>query len=150
MEKLNLPVYSFRISRSSREILLIFDPIRKKNVVLSPEEWVRQNIIRYLTEEKKFPAPLISMEAGIKVNRLARRYDALVFDRFGKALVLIECKAPSVSIQQETFDQVAAYNTSIRANYLLITNGMKHYFCKVIAAKQKYDFKGDIPAFDEL
>jgi len=150
MDKLNLPAYSFRITKSANGSLFIFDSFRKKQVLLTPEEWVRQNILRYLTEEKKFPASLISLEAGIQVYRKPGRYDALVYNRSGMPSVLIECKAPPVAIGQETFDQVAAYNRTVKAPYLLITNGIKHYFCKIIADKMKYDFMEDIPVFGEL
>jgi hypothetical protein len=150
MEKLNLPEYSFRISRSAGKKDLIFDPFRNKNVILTPEEWVRQNILRYLTEEKKFPPSLISIEAGVRVNRLARRYDALVYDRMGKPLLLVECKAPSIQIIQGTFDQVAAYNMPIKAGYLLVTNGLKHYCCKMNPNATEYSFLQDIPSFEAL
>jgi hypothetical protein len=150
MEKLNLPAYSFQITKSATADLLIFDPLRKKKVLLTPEEWVRQNIIHFLIEEKKFPESLISLEAGIKVNRQSRRYDALIYSRSGTPLVLVECKAASVAILQDTFDQVTAYNRTVKANYLLITNGIKHYFCKINMETKRYEFLDDIPVFDEL
>jgi hypothetical protein len=150
MDKLNLPDYSFRILKSEGKKLFIFDSFRKKNVQLTPEEWVRQNILKFLTEEKGFPVSLVSIEAGVKVNRLSRRYDALIYDRRGKPLLLIECKAPSVNIQQSTFDQIVAYNLTIKAHYLLVSNGLKHYFCKIDTQESKYKFLEEIPYFDVL
>ena len=103
MEKLNLPAYEFRIKKDSNNKLHIFDAIRQKNIHLTPEEWVRQHMIRFLIEEKEFPASLISIESGVKVNRLSRRYDALVYNREGEPILLLECKAPTVKIKQDSF-----------------------------------------------
>lgn len=130
--------------------MFIFDDFRKKNIRLTPEEWVRQNILRFLMEEKGVPRSLISIESGVKINRLSRRYDAVICGRQGEPLVLVECKAPSVNIQQTTFDQIIAYNRSLKATYLLVTNGLKHYFCKIDKEQHKYIFLEDIPAFDTL
>jgi hypothetical protein len=150
MEKLNLPEYSFQIKNSEKDQPYILDVIRKKYVLLTPEEWVRQHILRYLTEEKGFPVSLISVEAGVKVNRLKRRYDALIRNRYGDPLVLVECKSPTVQIRQATFDQVVAYNHSIKAGYLLITNGLKHYFCKLDPENRDYSFMDSIPLYENL
>jgi hypothetical protein len=150
MEKLNLPAYEFRIRKDINDILYIFDAIRKKDIQLTSEEWVRQHMIRFLIEEKKFPASLISIEAGVKVNRLARRYDALVYNREGEPILLLECKAPTVKIKQDTFDQILAYNRTIKASYILITNGMNHYCCKINPELKKFDFLQDIPPFNSL
>ena len=104
MDKLNLPAYKFRISGTQKNNTLIFDTFRKKFISLTPEEWVRQHILRFLTEEKSVPEALVSVEAGININRLAKRYDALIFDRNGKPWMIVECKAPSVAINQSVFD----------------------------------------------
>jgi hypothetical protein len=149
MTKLNLPEYSFRLQKSDKG-LHIFDPIRKKFVVLTPEEWVRQNFIRYLIEEKKYPASLISVETGLKYNKLKKRCDITVFNRKGEKWMLIECKAPEVNISQETFNQVATYNTGGRekTKFLAVTNGMKHYCCELEnKAEGNYLFLKDFPAF---
>lgn len=150
MDKLNLPDYSFRIEHDRNKKTLIFDPVRKKKVLLTPEEWVRQNMIRFLVEDRNFPITLISVESLVKVNRLIRRFDVLVFNRKGETLLLIECKAPGVDICQDTFDQVIAYNHSLKAPYLLVTNGLKHYFCKFDDQEKKYIFMADIPLFTDL
>lgn len=129
MQALNLPVYQFN-TKSIRGKVSIFDDLRKKFIVLTPEEWVRQNIIKYLINEKEFPAGLISIEAEINVNSLRRRYDGLVYNRNQSPLMLIECKAPSVKITQKVFDQIFAYNTQVIALYLLVTNGLQHFVLK--------------------
>ena len=150
MDKLNFPEYKFRFSRSADQKVYIFDPYRKKELLLTPEEWVRQNVLRYLVEEKSYPGGLISTEAGIKINRLMRRYDALIYGHHGQAMMLVECKAPGVKINQGVFDQVIAYNRRIKADYLLITNGLKHFCCRIDPVKGKYNFLEEIPDFTEL
>lgn len=150
MQKLNLPEYSLKITTSENNKQWIYDSFRKKNILLTPEEWVRQNILCFLVKEKMFPASLISIESGIKVNRMARRYDALVYDRKGNPLMLVECKAPEVKISQDTFDQITAYNLTILARYLLITNGKSHYCCKFDEQKNSFDFLEGIPSYEEL
>ncbi len=150
MKKLNLPEYTFRITRTEEGKLLIFDHYRKKNVHLTPEEWVRQHILTFLTKEKGVPESLISIESGITINKLSRRYDALIYDRKGKAIMLIECKAPNVAIDQQTFDQVVAYNNVPKADYILVTNGLQHFCCKMDTEKKKYLFLNEIPSFNSL
>jgi hypothetical protein len=150
MQKLNLPEYSFKITASEETKLWIYDPFRKKNILLTPEEWVRQNILQFLVRDKGYPASLISIESGIKVNRLDRRYDAVVFGREGNPVMLIECKAPGVAINQNTFDQVTAYNRSVLATYILVSNGMTHYCCKMDKPGHRVDFLKEIPDFKDL
>lgn len=150
MEKLNFPEYEFRINKSIDNKLVIFDPIRKKEVLLTPEEWVRQHIIRFLTDERHFPPSLISVEAGLKVNRLSRRYDLLVYNKEGNPIVLVECKSTTIPINQKTFDQVAAYNLTVKAQYLLISNGITHFFAGFDFRLKKFNFLADIPNFENL
>jgi hypothetical protein len=150
LDKLNLPEYPFLIFKSGEDSWQIFDDFRKRKIRLTPEEWVRQHILRFLIEEKGVPRSLISVEAGVKINRLDRRYDAVIYDRSASPLVLIECKAPGISIHQSTFNQIVAYNTSLRTKYMLVTNGLKHYFCKIDPAEHRYIFMEDIPHFDSL
>ncbi len=146
MKKLNLPSYSFKI-KSKENKLYIFDTLRKKNVVLTPEEWVRQNFIQYLVLEKKYPKSLIGIEKQLKINNLIKRTDILIFDNTGKSNIIVECKAPSVKITQVTFDQIARYNLSLNANYLIVTNGLQHYYCKMDHKLKKYNFLSDIPDY---
>jgi len=146
MKKLNLPPYSFKI-KSKENKLYIFDMLRKKNVVLTPEEWVRQNFIQYLIVEKKYPKSLIAIEKQLKINNLNKRTDILIFDKNGKTNIIVECKAPNVKITQETFDQIARYNLGLNANYLIVTNGLQHYYCKMDHRLKKYNFLSDIPDY---
>jgi hypothetical protein len=149
MIKLNLPEYSFRIQKSEKGIR-IFDSIRKKFVALTPEEWVRQNFIKYIIEEKKYLASLIAVETGLKYNRLKKRSDITVYDKNGNLWMIIECKAPEVKISQDTFQQVAVYNMSgkTKTKFLAVTNGLKHYCCEINYEKNKYDFLKDFPDFN--
>ena len=146
MKKLNLPPYSFKI-KSKENKLYIFDMLRKKNVVLTPEEWVRQNFIQYLIIEKKYPKSLIAIEKQLKINNLSKRTDILVFDKTGLTNIIVECKAPTVKITQDAFDQIARYNLSLNSNYLIVTNGMQHYYCKMDHQLKKYNFLSDIPNY---
>lgn len=138
MTRLNLPQYDFKI-KNTKKGYQIFDPLRRKYIVLTPEEWVRQHFIQYLINEKKYPASLISIETGLKYNRLQKRSDIIIYDRNGKPWIIIECKAPQVPISQKIFDQVAVYNAAegTRAKYLAITNGIKHYCCEIQYEKSK-------------
>ncbi len=149
MDQLNLPQYSFKTTiREQRKY--IFDTIRKKYVLLTPEEWVRQNFIRYLTEEKNYPGGLISIEKEFKLNKLSKRYDAIVYDKKGFPLLLIECKAPSVEISQQVFDQIARYNIEFKVSYLLVTNGLRHILCRIDYHSLTYDFLKEIPEYAQL
>lgn len=149
MQRLNLPTYSFNI-KSEGERSYIFDEIRKKYVFLTPEEWVRQNIIQYLSIEKKYPKPLFGVEMHFRVNKLSKRGDIIIFDRKGDPMVIVECKAPEVRINQKVFDQIARYNMKFRVNYLIITNGLKHYCCKMDYEEGSYEFLKEIPDFEDL
>lgn len=146
MQPLNFPKYSFRI-KSSENRLHIFDVIRKKFVLLQPEEWVRQHVVHFLISTKHYPKSLINVEKQLEVNRLKRRYDIVVFKPSGTIEVLVECKAPDVKITQHTFDQIAQYNYQLQSNYLMVTNGMEHYYCKIDPEQEKYHFLKEIPDF---
>lgn len=126
---------------------MIFDPIRKKFVVLTPEEWVRQHYLAYLMEIKNYPPSLINIEKKIDVHGQPKRYDIVVFYPDGRVRILVECKAPHITIDQETFDQIARYHLSLNADYLLIGNGLQHYCCRVDQSKSEYKFLPEIPAY---
>ena len=149
MRKLNLPVYdfSYRDEGGSR---LVLDVYRKRFVKLTPEEEVRQRFASYLVEEKRFPASLVMTEYSLKLNKLSRRCDILVHKPAGHPAVLVECKAPEVAISQATFDQVARYNMAFRVSYLMVSNGMKHYCCKLDFETGKIVFLQRIPDYGEL
>jgi hypothetical protein len=149
MIKLNLPEYKFELKKE-HDRYLIRDIVRKKFLLLTPEEWVRQNITAFLIEDRKFPVSLFSVESGIKINTLQKRYDALVYSRSGTPLVLIECKAPEIAINQKVFEQIVAYNNSVKAPFMLVTNGLNHYFLKIDRQSKKFVFDSIIPFFIEL
>ncbi|WP_264549581.1 type I restriction enzyme HsdR N-terminal domain-containing protein [Flavobacterium sp. N2820] len=146
MQKLNFPVYSFRFKNSENKVS-IFDEIRKKFILLTPEEWVRQHVIQFLLQEKKYPKSLINVEKLIKINDLNKRYDGVVFQPNGEIFLLIECKAPEVPISQHTFDQIARYNLVLKAKYLMVTNGLNHYFCQMDFENEKYVFLKELPEY---
>jgi len=149
MQKLDLPEYKFKY-RSEGSKTLILDDIRKKYVAMTPEEWVRQNFLKYLITEKKYPASLIIVEAALKLNTLKKRCDAVVYNNCGKPLLIVECKAPEVDVTQKTFDQIARYNMTYKVNYLIVTNGIKHFCCRIDFKKMNYIFLESIPAFEEI
>lgn len=146
MQKLNFPTYSFRFKNSENKVS-IFDAIRKKFVILQPEEWVRQHCVNYLIEEKNYPKSLINVEKELKINDLKKRYDIVVFNPNGSIHIIVECKAPKIKINQDTFDQVARYNLALNASYLMVTNGLNHYYCMMDFETEKYDFLEDIPHY---
>ncbi len=148
--KLNLPEYSFKIKQNSSGKEEIFDDLRKKYLVLTPEEWVRQNFLRYLVEEKNYPVTVIAIEKGIKVNNMQKRFDTVVFNRNGKPLILVEFKSPKVSINQKVMDQISRYNLALKVDYLIISNGLVHYCCHIDNESGKVSFMDNIPDFDEL
>jgi len=146
MQSLNFPAYDFRFKNSENKVH-IFDPIRKKFVVLQPEEWVRQNVVQFLIHEKKYPKSLINVEKQLSVNTLKKRYDIVIFDSLGNITLLVECKSPKIMINQETFDQIAKYNMQLKAEFLMVTNGLQHFYCKMDFSKEKYTFLEQIPDF---
>ncbi len=148
MQKLDFPTFTFRFKNSENKVS-IFDEIRKKFIILTPEEWVRQHVIQTLIVEKSYPKSCINVEKLIKINNLNKRYDIIVYQINGDIFLLIECKAPSVSISQNTFDQIARYNLALKAKYLMVTNGLNHYFCKMDLENQKYVFQKDFPEYEQ-
>jgi hypothetical protein len=139
MQKLNLPNYKFRL-KSSENKTLIFDNLRKKYMVLTPEEWVRQHFVQFLIEEKKYPASLIALEKQLTLNNRKKRTDILVFNKEGNHDIIVECKAPKIKITQATFDQIARYNLKLKANFLVVTNGLDHFYCKMDFENEAYIF----------
>lgn len=143
---MNFPTYSFRFKNSENNVA-IFDEIRKKFILLTPEEWVRQHTLHYLIKDKNYPKSHINVEKLIKINTLNKRYDIIVFQTNGEIFLLIECKAPEVAISQQTFDQIARYNLTLKAKYLMLTNGINHYFCQMDFENEKYIFLKDLPEY---
>ena len=144
MQKLNFPAYEFQLKKQTDKVY-IFDIIRKKFVVLTPEEWVRQHTLRYLIEEKKYPQNLIAVEKQLKINQTKRRFDIVVFNKNMQPEILVECKAPNIKITQITFDQANQYNWLLKAPYLFLTNGLKHYICQINFDENNYRFLPELP-----
>jgi hypothetical protein len=149
VQKLNFPKYNFRF-KSNENKTLIFDIIRKKFVILTPEEWVRQHTLHFLITEKKYPVSYINVEKQLLLNDSVKRYDIVIFKNDGDVEIIIECKAPSISINQVTFDQIARYNLALNSNLLMVTNGLTHYFCKMDIKNKRYLFLRDLPKYNQL
>ena len=143
---LNLPPYPFKLKEQENK-LYIFDEVRKKYLVVTPEEWVRQHFVQYLLVEKKYPKGWISIEGGLKLNELQKRSDILVYNTEGNPFLLVECKAPSIKITQNVFDQVARYNSIHRVKFLAVTNGLEHFYCEMDYVSHSYRFIPEIPAY---
>ena len=131
----------------ARQRIIVFDEIRKKFILLTPEEWVRQNCVKYLINEQKVPKELINIEKKIRLNNLSKRYDIAVFKPNGDIFLLVECKSPKITIDQKTFNQIAIYNTKLIADFLMITNGLYNYYCSIDYSNQCYKFVKDFPKY---
>ena len=147
MKALNLPPYQFKLKQQGLRTQ-IFDSIRKKYVVLTPEEWVRQNFLQFLIQDKKYPASLIAVEAGLKYNQLQKRMDVLIYSKQGTPYLMVECKAPEIKINQDVFDQIARYNMVFKVKYLVVTNGMHHFCCLMDYTNNAYQYLEQIPVFE--
>jgi len=146
VQDLNFPKYNFRF-KSNENKTLIFDIIRKKFVVLTPEEWVRQHVLNFLISEKKYPISHINVEKQLKLHDTVKRYDIVVFNSNGSIEIIVECKAPSIKINQQVFDQIARYNFVLQAKHLMVSNGLEHFYCNMDYINEKYIFLKDIPSY---
>ena len=146
MQTLNFPKFTFRFKNSENN-LSIFDDIRKKFVVLQPEEWVRQHCVQFLLSEKNYPKSHVNVEKQLTLNQLTKRYDIVVFNPDGSIHLVVECKAPTVMINQRTFDQIARYNLTLNATYLMVSNGITHYYCQMDYENKRYQFLEDLPSY---
>ncbi|CAN5242824.1 type I restriction enzyme HsdR N-terminal domain-containing protein [soil metagenome] len=146
MTQLNLPAYDFKVKKSEGKVW-IFDSMRKKYVVLTPEEWVRQHFVNFLVQEHHYPKSLFRIEGGLTYNKLLKRSDILIYNREGKPWLLVECKSPTIKMSQRAFNQIAIYNMTIGAKYLAVTNGMVHYCCEAPMPGQEGKFLDDFPEF---
>jgi len=148
MRQLNFKQYSFRFKNRENKPL-IFDVVRKKFMVLTPEEWVRQNTIQYLVKELNIPLSLINVEKQIKLHGTIKRYDIVTFNSDGSIHLIVECKADSIKISQDTFDQIARYNLVLKSTFLMVTNGMDHYYCKMDLQNKRYSFLETLPEYQK-
>ncbi len=146
MVRLNLPEYPVKTKYQEGQ-QLIYDQIRKKYVLLTPEEWVRQHFINYLIDNLGYPRSLIKVESGISVNKLSKRTDIVVYDKEIKPHLLVECKAANVDLNEKAFNQLSIYNRTLKANYLIITNGLKHYCCSMNYVANSYQFQESMPTY---
>ena len=147
--QLNLPEHQFTIKKSANG-LTIFDVLRSKFVALTPEEWVRQNFVAFLIHHKQFPQALMGNEIALVQYDIKRRCDTLIADREGCPFAIVEYKAPSVEITQKVFDQIVRYNMVLRAKYLMVSNGLQHYCCKIDYDTDSYSFLPDIPCYTDI
>ena len=149
MYRLNLPSYPIKIKERG-EKQLIFDFLRRKYVALTPEEWVRQHFVHFLVEHKGYPQALLANEVELKVGEKKLRCDTLLYNRDLKPRMIIEYKAPTIQLQQKTFDQISAYNLLLKVDYLVISNGLQHYCCKMDYTQQRYSFLEQLPDYEKL
>ena len=149
MYELNLPKYGIKI-KNDKGHQSIFDVLRRKYVALTPEEWVRQHFLHFLIEHKGYPKALMANEIQLAIGNKKLRCDSVLYDRTLKPRMIIEYKAPTVSITQKVFDQITIYNMLLHVDYLVVSNGIKHYCCRMDYANQKYLFLEDIPDYQNL
>jgi hypothetical protein len=149
MQALALPKAQLKITKKGDE-LFVWCVARKKTLVLTPEEWVRQHVIHYLVNDLKVPLGLIASEVSLSINKLSRRCDLIVFSKESKPLLLIECKAVDVPLTENVFHQIAQYNFKLNVNYLMMTNGIHHVFCKIDRVNNKLIYLEKLPVYDDL
>jgi len=149
MKSLNLPSYPFRISEINGKPF-IFDLLRRKDVALTPEEWVRQHFVRFLISARSFPPERMANEVGIHLNNTSKRCDTVVYDDFLIPLVIIEYKAPDVPVTNDVFIQIARYNAALHVPFLMVSNGIQHYCCRIDYQTMEYRFLDDIPTYSDI
>ena len=147
MHKLNLPAFDYKLKKAEGKVW-IFDVIRKKYIVLTPEEWVRQHFIHFILVELKYPKGLLKIEGGLTYNELHKRSDILVFDREAKPWMIIECKSPDLKLSEVTLQQASVYNASVKAKYLTVTNGLTHICSATNWTEGKTTILREFPLFD--
>ncbi len=150
MISLNLPPFDIKLAvQNGRQS--VFDFLRRRYVALTPEEWVRQHFTHFLVEHKGYPAALLANEVSLNVGGANRRCDTVLYRREGgKPRVIVEYKAPDIAITQQVFNQISSYNSVLRADYLIVSNGLAHYCCHIDYARQTFSYLPDIPAYTEL
>ena len=149
MNPLNLPPYPLKITRKGDK-QLIFDFLRRKYVALTPEEWVRQHFVHFLVAQKGYPKGLLANEVELKIGDKRLRCDTLLYTSEAQPRMIVEYKAPDIALQQKTFDQISAYNLLLKVDYLIVSNGLQHYVCKMDYTTRSYTFLEDIPDYENL
>ncbi len=149
MLALNLPSFAVKIQQRNGKNL-IFDPLRRKYVALTPEEWVRQHFTHFLTDHKGYPKGLLANEIQLDLNGTKKRCDTVLFNKDLSARMIVEYKAPHIAITQAVFDQITRYNMILKVDYLIVSNGINHYCCKIDYQSMSYSFLPDIPSYTDL
>ena len=149
MQALNLPPAPLKLSQDSGSTR-VFDILRQRYVRLTPEEWVRQHFVHFLIGQKDYPKELLANEISLSLNQMVKRCDTVLYDRQARPQMIIEYKAPHIQLSQKTFDQISRYNIVLRVPYLIVSNGMRHYCCRIDYDNGSYAFLRDIPAYGEL
>ena len=149
MLALNLPSFAVKIQQRNGKSL-IFDPLRKKYVALTPEEWVRQHFTHFLTDHKGYPKGLLANEIQLDLNGTKKRCDTVLFNKDLGARMIVEYKAPHIAITHAVFDQITRYNMVLKVDYLIVSNGINHYCCKIDYQSMSYSFLPDIPSYTDL
>jgi hypothetical protein len=149
MQTLNLPEFQFRIQQLDNK-RMIFDLLRRKYVALTNEEWVRQNFVMFLIQNKGYPKSLITVESSLRVGRMVKRTDVVVYDNKAIPFAIVECKAPEIAIDTTVFDQIIRYNMALNVKYIMLTNGLVHYCCRLHYDDLSYRFLEDIPTYEQL
>ena len=149
MLALNLPSFAVKIQQRNGKNL-IFDPLRKNYVALTPEEWVRQHFTHFLTDHKGYPKGLLANEIQLDLNGTKKRCDTVLFNKDLSARMIVEYKAPHIAITQAVFDQITRYNMVLKVDYLIVSNGINHYCCKIDYQSMSYSFLPDIPSYTDL
>lgn len=150
MVNLNLPAFKPDVRRTPDGHLQIFDRLRAKYVALTPEEWVRQHFVNFLIEHLGYPAALMANEVGLRQNGCSRRCDTIVYDRNACPAAIVEYKAPEIKITAKVFDQIVRYNMELHVDYLIVSNGLRHYCCRVLVAENRYAFMREIPPYNTI
>lgn len=149
METLNLPLYEAKIKTQDDKVT-IFDILRQKFVALTPEEWVRQNFVHFLVEQCGYPYELMANEVELRIGKKHLRCDSVLYDRTLRPRMIIEYKKPSVKLTQKVFDQISVYNLKLKVDYLVVSNGLQHYCCRMDYENQRYVFLPTIPPYAEI
>ena len=149
MLSLNLPPFDIKLQQRDGKSF-IFDPLRKKHIALTPEEWVRQHFVHFLTDFKGYPKGLLANEVQLNLNGTKKRCDTVLFNKDLSARMIVEYKAPHIEITQAVFDQITRYNMVLKVEYLIVSNGLRHYCCRIDYNTMQYTFLPDIPAYTEL
>lgn len=147
MQKLNLPHAALTLTNRAGKTY-VYDQFRKKDILLTPEEWVRQHFLHFLISALHYPKTLCNLERGLRYNKLMKRTDITVYDRQGDIFLIVECKAPEIKLTQKVFEQVATYSYALKAQHIVVTNGLQHFCCKLDHEHRKYSFLENIPSFE--